>query len=153
MLGYIYIYIYVCVCVRFGVQCVQWEQAYSMGLEKLKYWGNWITEPRFSRLPVPLWCIDIMKEKHGGCRNQPEPNATPNHSILSHGCREEDAQGLDGDECRGADSSCVLANLFTGLDKVQRRSYPPCCPIHRDPQDSLSHTWAVRLMRSCRLHL
>jgi hypothetical protein len=83
------------------------------------------------------------------CRNQQKSNATPNHSILSHGCKEEDEQGFDGDERRGADSSCVLANLFTGLDKVQRRStratyrtenYPPCPPIHWDPQDSLSHT-------------
>jgi hypothetical protein len=49
------------------------------------------------------------------CWTQQELIASPNHSILSHGCKEEDEQGFGGDECRGADSSYILAYLFTSM--------------------------------------
>jgi hypothetical protein len=64
-------------------------------------------------------------------------------------------------EHRGADCSCILAFLFTGLGKVQRRStgatcrigsYPPCRPVRLDLQDSLSHVRVVRSMWSWQLH-
>jgi hypothetical protein len=57
-----------------------------------------------------------------GCWTQQELIASPNHSILSHGCNEEDEQGFDGDERRGADSSYILAYLFTGLGHQLQRS-------------------------------
>jgi hypothetical protein len=62
------------------------------------------------------------QEKTYNCWNQQELIASPNHSILSHGCKEEDEQGFDGDERRGADSSYILAYLFTGLGAYKWRS-------------------------------
>jgi hypothetical protein len=57
----------------------------------------------------------LNRSSDTNCWTQQELIASPNHSILSHGCNEEDEQGFDGDERRGADSSYILAYLFTGL--------------------------------------